>query len=101
MSKRRYIIVILLLFLLYNIFVWQHLVTQRVIEQIKEIRLYYAIGLVLFLATAFFTYLMEKNHHSSRIATVIYILLLITGAPFLYKLILHLILLHMPFLFQT
>ena len=101
MSKRRYIIIILLLFLLYNIFVWQHLVTQRAIEQIKEIRLYYAIGLVLFLATAFFNYLMEKTYNSSRTATSIYILLLITGAPFLYKLVLYLMLLHLPFLFQS
>lgn len=96
MTKRRYLIVISLLFLLYNAVAWQHLLTQHHLEQAKHVRLYYAGGLALFLVTAFFTYLFEKRHSLPRLATCIYIALLITGAPFLYKLFLHILLTSIP-----
>ena len=96
MSKRRYLIVISLLFLLYNAVVWQHLLTQHNLEQTMHERLYYAGGLGLFLVTAFFTYLFEKTYSLSRLATCIYIALFITGAPFLYKLFLYILLTSIP-----
>lgn len=100
MSKRRYILTILLLFSLYIAFAWQYLITQQLPEKNWAIRLYYAGGFVLFLATVFCTYLMEKSYNLSRLATIIYLALLISGAPFLYNLILYIMLNNIPALFE-
>lgn len=96
MSKRQYLFVIALLFLLYNSFTWQHLITHQTPEQTAIVRLYYAGGLVLFLSAVFFTYLLERKFNLSRLATCLYIVLLISGAPFLYKLLLYIILNSVP-----
>ncbi|MER1999638.1 MAG: hypothetical protein ABS882_07670 [Lysinibacillus sp.] len=96
MSKLHYLIIILLLFILYNAVTWQHLLTQQHLEQAMHVRIYYAVGLALFLLTTFFTYLLEKTYSLSRLATCIYIALFITGAPFLYKLFLYILLTSIP-----
>jgi hypothetical protein len=92
MSKRQHVFLVLLIFICYVLFVWQHLYTNKAILPKDFIQLYYAIGLVLFLAACFFNYLFEKLNGSNRFATVTYVLLFITGAPFLYKVVLYVML---------
>lgn len=92
MDKRKHIWCVLFLLICYILFTWQHLFTNKAILPKDAIQLYYAIGLTLFLGTCFMNYLYEKFHSATRFATFTYILLFLTGAPFLFKVVLYILL---------
>lgn len=96
MSKRRYIVIIVMFIVCYNLLAWQHLATNFQASSEFHLRIYYSCSLALFLGAVFFTYLLEKKHNAATLATLLYIILFLTGVPFLYNLVLFIILISIP-----